>query len=229
MKDSKLSKGPLILKMLVRLILGIGGIMALLFLPAGTFNFWQAWVLLGILIALMLPVAFYLIKKDPEMLARRLKTNEQNKSQRWIILLFTVLLTAEFILPGFDKRWGWSKVSVVIIIAADLLAMGAYLLYSLVIRENRFASRVIEVEQKQKVISSGPYAVIRHPMYASMMLMFLMIPLALGSYWALIPAVLSIPLFAARILNEEQLLVRELPGYEEYKHKVKYRLIPGIW
>lgn len=227
--NSHIQKRQLIFGTLLRFILGIGSIIALLFIPAGTFAYWQAWVLLAILVFMMLPLAFYLFTKDPEMLARRLKMSEQNKSQRRIIALFATLFFIEFLLPGFDQRWHWSNVPTALVVAAEVLVIAAYLLYFLVIRENSFASRVIEVERGQKVISSGPYAVIRHPMYASMVLMFLMIPLALGSYWALIPAGLSIPLFAARILNEEQLLVRELPGYAEYKHKVKYRLIPGIW
>lgn len=223
------SKKQLVFGTLLRLILGIGSIMALLFLPAGTFDYWQAWVLLGILILLMLPVAFYLYTKNPEMLARRLSMSEPTKTQRLIISLFAILLIAEFLLPGFDRRWGWSNVPVVIVLAADLFAIAAYILYFLVIRENSYASRVIEVAQGQKVISSGPYAVIRHPMYTAMMLMFLAIPLALGSFWALIPAVLCIPVYAARILDEEKLLMHELEGYTEYTQKVSYRLIPGIW
>jgi protein-S-isoprenylcysteine O-methyltransferase Ste14 len=163
------------------------------------------------------------------MLARRLKTSEPTKSQRLFILFFVILFVAEFLLPGFDKRWGWSNVPVVLVLAADLFAIAAYILYFLVIRENSYASRVIEVTEGQKVISSGPYAVVRHPMYTSMMLMFLAIPLALGSFWALIPAVLCIPIYAFRILDEEKLLIRELAGYVEYTQKVKYRLIPGIW
>lgn len=229
MTESYPLKKRLISGVLLRLILGIGSIIALLFLPAGTFHYWQAWVLLGILISAMLPLAFYLLKKDPNMLARRLKMNEQTKSQRWIILLFAVMLSAEFLLPGFDRRWGWSKVPVGIVIAADLLVAAAYYLYFLVMRENSFASRVIEVEKGQKVISTGPYAIIRHPMYTAMMFMFLAIPIALGSFWALIPAVLCVPLYAARIIDEEKMLICDLPGYAEYKQKVKYRLIPGIW
>ena len=227
--NSQGSKTQLVFGTLLRLILGIGAIMALLFLPAGTFNYWQAWGFLGILILFVLPLAFYLYTKNPEMLARRLKTSEKTKSQRWIISIFALLLIAEFLLPGFDKRWGWSTVPVVIVLAADLFAIAAYLLYFLVIRENSYASRVIEVTEGQKVISSGPYAVVRHPMYTSMMLMFLAMPLALGSYWALIPAALCIPVYAFRILDEEKMLMRELEGYIEYTQKVKYRLIPGIW
>jgi len=229
MSDSQPPKGRLISGVLLRLIPGIGSIMALLFLPAGTFDYWQAWVLLGILVMLMLPLAYYLLKRNPQMLARRLKMTERAKSQRWIISLFAIILMAEFLLPGFDRRWGWSKIPTGIVVAADLLAAAAYYLYFLVIRENSYASRVIEVEQGQKVISSGPYAVIRHPMYTSMMLMFLVIPIALGSLWALIPAVLCVPLYVARILDEEKMLVRDLPGYTEYTQNVKYRLIPGIW
>lgn len=229
MTDSQPPKKRLISGVLLRLIPGIGSIFALLFLPAGTFDYWQAWMLMGILVVLMLPLSFYLLKRDPKILARRLKMTEQAKSQRWIIFLFTVVLMVEFLLPGFDRRWGWSKIPAGLVITADVLAAAAYYLYFLVIRENSYASRVIEVEQGQKVISTGPYAVIRHPMYTSMMLLFLVIPIALGSYWALIPAVLCIPLYAARILDEEKMLIRDLPGYTEYMQKVKFRLLPGIW
>lgn len=229
MTDSQSPKKRLISGVLLRFIAGIGSILALLFLPAGTFHYWQAWVLLGTLVVLMLPLSYYLLKRDPKMLARRLKMTEQSKSQRWIILLLTIIVITEFLLPGFDQRWGWSQIPAGIVIAADILAAGAYYLYFLVIRENSYASRVIEVEQGQKVISSGPYAVIRHPMYTSMILLFLVIPIALGSYWALIPAVLCVPLYIARILDEEKMLIRDLPGYAEYMQKVKHRLLPGIW
>ena len=136
---------------------------------------------------------------------------------------------AAFLIPGFDKRFGWSSVPLEVIIIADAIVVGGYLLFVIVLRENRYASRIIEVEKKQKVITTGPYAFVRHPMYSGVLLMYGFSPLALGSYWGMIPNALLILLIVARIRNEEKVLKQELEGYREYTQKVKYRLVPGIW
>ena len=202
---------------------------AMLFLPAGTFHYWQAWVYLAILIIPMIFVMIYLIAKDPELLERRMRMREKETEQRTIIKLSILFFFAAFLIPGFDKRFGWSSVPLEVIIIADAIVVGGYLLFAIVLRENRYASRIIEVEKKQKVITTGPYAFVRHPMYSGVLLMYGFSPLALGSYWGMIPNALLILLIVARIRNEEKVLKQELEGYREYTQKVKYRLVPGIW
>jgi protein-S-isoprenylcysteine O-methyltransferase Ste14 len=199
------------------------------FLPAGTFAFWEAWVVLAILFIPMVLGFTYWLKNDPELLERRSKTSEKEAEQKLIIKILSLFFVLTFLIPGFDKRFGWSIVPVVVVVAADILVMLGYGICFLVIRENRFASRTVEVEQEQSVISSGLYANVRHPMYLGVLLMCISLPLALESYWAMIPALLIIPVLVARIRNEESVLVRELNGYQEYMQKTKYRLIPGIW
>ena len=155
--------------------------------------------------------------------------HEKEPTQRRVILLSFVSTIVAFLLPGFDRRWSWSNVPLPVVVAAELIVVLGYGLFVLVLRENRYASRVIEVEQGQQVTRTGPYALVRHPMYLGVMLMYLASPLALGSYWALLPAAVIIPTLVARILNEEKVLQRELNGYREYMQVTKYRLFPGVW
>ncbi|MEW5718530.1 MAG: isoprenylcysteine carboxylmethyltransferase family protein [Chloroflexota bacterium] len=223
------SRRKLLFSAYVRLLLFIPVWLAVLFLPAGTWAFWEAWVVFAILfIPMALGLAFWL-KNDPETLERRSKTEEKEAEQQLIIRIFSLVFVLTFLIPGFDKRFGWSAVPAVVVVAADILFALGYGLCFLAIRENRFASRTVEVEQEQRVISSGLYGIVRHPMYLGVLLMCISLPLALGSYWAMLPALLIIPVLVARIMNEESVLARELKGYEEYLEKVKYRLIPGIW
>jgi len=214
---------------ILRLLIGIPMIGAMFFLPAGTFKYWQAWVWLGTLFIPMGISLIYLLKLDPKLLERRTRTNETRPEQRRIILASVVYLIVVFIIPGFDVRNGWSNVPAWLCLTADGVVLGSYILYVLVLRTNTYASRVIEVEQGQQVISSGPYAFVRHPMYLAMILMMTASPLALGSYWAMLPSVLFIALLAARAKNEEELLQKELKGYTEYMQKTRYRLFPGVW
>jgi protein-S-isoprenylcysteine O-methyltransferase Ste14 len=229
MKTPADSKLVLSIKAVLMMLLGAGGMLALFFLPAGTWDYWQAWVFLGIVLIPTFALLIILLFKDPETLQRRMKHKESNAGQDKIIKLSGVVLSLAFLLPGFDKRWGWSHLPVWLVIAADVVCLAGYLVFMLVLRENRFASRVVEVEQGQKVISSGPYAVVRHPMYVGMLLLYLACPLALGSAWAFIPALLMFPVLVLRIRGEEKILMAELPGYMEYVKKVKFRLIPGAW
>jgi len=214
---------------ILRLIIGIPMIGALLFLPAGTFNYWQVWAWLA---ALFIPMGIslvYLYKTDPKLLERRVRTNETRPEQRRIIMASTTYLLIIFILPGLDVRYGWSNVPVWLCLVADGIVVGSYVLYMLVLKTNTYASRVIEVEQGQQVITNGVYAIVRHPMYLAMILMMTATPLALGSYWAMLPSVAFILLLAARAKNEEELLQKELKGYSEYMQKTRYRLFPRIW
>jgi protein-S-isoprenylcysteine O-methyltransferase Ste14 len=201
----------------------------MLFLPAGTIHFWQAWVYLAILTIPAVLLTIYLIRKDPELLERRMRMREKEAEQRTIIKLSILFFVIAFLIPSFDKRFGWSSVPLEVIVIADAMVFGGYVVFVLVLRENRYASRIIEVEQKQKIITTGPYAVVRHPMYSGALLMYGFSPLALGSYWGMIPDAFLVTLIVARIRNEEEVLKRGLEGYSEYTQKVKYRLVPGIW
>lgn len=229
MSNNQLSRGELTRIVIVRFLGAILVLSALFFLPAGTFAYREAWVYLAILFIPMLFVFFYLLNNDPELLARRMKTREKESEQKLIIKLSFIPFLLAFLLPGFDKRLGWSNVPVGMVVMADILVVLGYGMVFLVFRENRYASRVVEVEQEQTVISSGPYAMIRHPMYLGSLLLYILSPLALGSYWAMIPAILIIPVIVARIRNEESVLARDLSGYQEYMQKTRYRLIPGVW
>lgn len=213
----------------MRLVIGIPIIGALFFLPAGTLDYWQAWVWLATLFIPMGVSLIYLVRMDPALLERRTRTNEMRPEQRRIIMASVVYLLVTFLLPGFDVRYGWSNVPAWLSLAADGVVLGSYILYVLVLKTNTFASRVVEVEQGQQVITSGPYSLVRHPMYLAMIMMMTATPLALGSYWAMLPSIGFILLLAARAKNEEELLLVELKGYREYTQKIRYRLFPGIW
>jgi len=209
---------------LVVVLLGLG-----FFLPAGTLNYWQAWVFLAVLLVPMTAVMFYLVRNDPRLLERRLQIREKERPQKLIVKLASAFFIASWILPGFDRRWGWSSVPPVLVPLADAIFLGAYLFFFWVIRTNSYASRTVEVVAGQEVISTGPYALVRHPMYLAIIVMYGAAPLALGSYWALL-ACAPVPfVLALRLRNEEEVLLRDLPGYEEYRKKVPRRLIPGVW
>jgi len=214
---------------IARFVSGIVVIGACLFWPAGTLNYWQAWTWLAALFIPMGVSLAYLIRRDPALLERRTRTNETRPEQRLIIAASTLYFLVIFLLPGFDKRYGWSQVPVWLVLLADLGVVAGYGLYILVLQTNSYASRVIEVEQGQQVISTGPYALVRHPMYLGMILLMSATPLALGSFWAFLPSLGLIPLLAIRAKDEEKLLMKELTGYREYMQKTRYRLFPGIW
>ena len=228
MNHNPSNKG-LIGRVLLAFIPGILGIGALFFVPAGTLDYWQAWLYLSILGFLTAVAGTYLFLKDPEALRRRLLRREREPSQKKIVNISGIFLVAAFVLPGLDKRWGWSAVPVWVVLLANGFTILAFLLFLLVMRENSYGSRIITVENGQRVISTGLYAVVRHPMYVAMLIIYLAEPLALGSYWAMLPALGMIPIFIARIRNEETLLKKDLTGYEAYCDEVNYRLLPGIW
>ena len=230
MKGKNTSNNKLLLiKVLIRFVLAIIVLVLIFFLPAGSIKFWEAWVYMGILFTPMIFVLIYLLKKDPELLERRMKMKEKEEPQKVFVKLSILVFLTAFIIPGFDYRFEWSEVPFVVIIIADLFIFIGYLLFFLVLKENTHASRIIEVGKGQKVISTGPYAIIRHPMYVAVLMMYILSPLALGSYWAVL-AVLPLPaLIILRIKNEEKILIDKLSGYREYTQKVKYRLIPYVW
>jgi len=204
-------------------------LMAAFFLPAGTFAYWQGWLYLAVLFSPLCFVVVYLLKNEPDLLERRMHYKEREKEQSLIIKLSYVPFILAYILPGFDFRFGWSRVPVWVVILSAAIVLAGYLYVVYVFRENRYASRVVEVDKGQQVISTGPYALVRHPMYLGVAFMYIFSPLALGSYWAVIPALFILPILFYRLLNEEKVLARDLPGYTEYMAKVKYHLFPGIW
>jgi protein-S-isoprenylcysteine O-methyltransferase Ste14 len=229
MTTMPLSKGELVRVVGVRLVAAIVLLAAIFFLPAGTLGYWQAWVWMAVLFTPMLWVLFWMLKNDPALLERRMRTREKEQEQGTLMRFTWVWFLLTFIVPGLDSRFGWSDVPVWLVILGDVLLFVGYLLFIAVMRANTYASRVVEVEEGQTVISSGPYALVRHPMYLAAVIMFAFTPLALGSYWALIPALAIVPVLVLRILNEEKVLRRELPGYGEYVEKTRYRMVPGIW
>ncbi|MFA4946391.1 MAG: isoprenylcysteine carboxylmethyltransferase family protein [Candidatus Micrarchaeia archaeon] len=216
-------------KVLVRLLAAPIAIAALLFVPAGTLDYWQAWLYCAVIFVPLLFVVAYLHKRDPGLLERRMKLKEKQRKQGTLVLLASAVFLIGFILPGLDQRFHWTTVPPEVSIAANAVVLLGYLLNALVLKENSYASRVIEVVKKQKTVTTGPYAVVRHPMYTAMLVMFLATPIALGSYAALV-AFLPLPfLLAARAKDEEELLARKLAGYKAYCRKTRYRLVPYVW
>ncbi len=229
MESTHMSRKQLVLAALARLV-GFFIVMGLiLFGTAGSLQYWQAWIYLITLGGLVTVTGVYLIRNDPALFERRMRMKERETVQKKIILSSFLYIGLLFILPALNFRFGWTITPVWAVILGDILIAIGYRIFYLVLRENSYASRVIEVEQGQKVISSGPYASVRHPMYQGVILIYAFTPLALGCWWMVLPALSIIPILAARIRNEEMVLARDLPGYNEYLEKVKYRLLPGVW
>ncbi len=202
---------------------------AFIFIAAGTFLYWEGWLYFVALIVPLIFTLIYLLKNDPALLERRFRTQEKEKKQKMIVKAFRLPFILCYLLPAIDHRFNWSEVPTIIVVVANIMVMLGYFIVHFVFRENSYTSRIVEVEEDQKVISSGPYAIVRHPMYSGTCLMFLFTPLALGSFWALIAFVFLPVVLIIRILNEENVLQRDLKGYKEYCLKTKYRLIPYIW
>lgn len=202
---------------------------ALIFVPAGTLRWWEGWLFLAMLFVPMAFVAGYLYRNDPALLERRMKHGEERSQQKAIVKATSALWLVTFVVPGLDHRFGWSSVPAWLVVTADALVLAGYLIFFLTVRENSFASRVIKVEAGQRVVVTGPYAVVRHPMYVGFSLMMLFAPLALGSWWALIPALATPPSLMMRIVDEERAMTAELQGYAEYARRVRWRLVPGVW
>lgn len=224
------SSSPNLLKAAtLRVGIGIPLVALIIILPAGRWDYWQGWMYIATLFIPMFFVLAYFIKNDPALLERRMRMREKESAQRKIIAVSYLYFLVAFILPGLDVRFGWSNVPALVSILANLVVFAGYMIFVWVMTVNSFLSRTVQVDAGQTVVSTGPYAIVRHPMYFGVSLMYIASPLALGSYWALIPALVIVPLLAARILNEEEVLLRELAGYAAYRQKVKYRLLPGIW
>ena len=201
----------------------------LLFLPAGTLRYPQAWLLLAILFIPMFGAGLVLMAKNPALLRRRLQAKEEEQEQKTVIALSALMFAAAFVMAGLSFRWGWLMLPRWVSVAAAVVFLLAYALYGEVLRENEYLSRTIEVQEGQRVVDTGLYGVVRHPMYAATLLLFLAMPLVLGSVIAFVILLGYIPLIAKRIRNEEQVLERGLKGYREYRRRVKYKVIPFIW
>ena len=201
----------------------------LIFLPAGTLWYPGGWLLVGLLFGPMLIAGFVMLAKSPEFLKKRLDAKEKQAAQKGVLAFSGLMFVAGFVVAGLDHRFGWSQMPTWVVITASVLCLTAYGLYGEVMRENAFLSRTIRVEEGQTVVDTGLYGIVRHPMYAVTILLFLMMPLVLGSWYALIAFGFYPVIIAIRLLDEETLLARELPGYADYQKKVKYRLVPFIW
>ena len=219
----------LFLSAITKYLLGLALVGALLFLPAGSLSYVGGWRLMGLLFGPMLIAGFVMLSKSPAFLEKRLDAKEKQAKQKGVVAFSGLMFIGSFVTAGLDWRFGWSKVSLPVTIIASELFLAAYGLYAEVMRENAYLSRTIKVEEGQKVVDTGLYGIVRHPMYSATLLLFLAMPLVLGSWYALIPMMFYPVIITVRLLEEEKLLTRELDGYEAYKQKVKYRLIPFIW
>ena len=222
--DAKLFSQAIIKFLSGLLIVGL-----LLFLPAGTAAYWQAWLLMGILFIPMFCAGLSMMKKSPALLRKRLDAKEEQSEQQAVLALSGLMFLAAFVVAGLNYRFGWIVLPAWVSYAAAVLFLLAYALYAEVLRENVWLSRTIEVQENQKVIDTGLYGVVRHPMYMSTLLLFLSMPLVLGSVISFVIMLAYIPILAKRIRNEEQVLERGLEGYADYKKRVRYRVIPFVW
>ena len=219
----------LLIEALTKFTCGLLLVGLLIFLPAGTLSYTYGWLLVGLLFGPMLIAGFVMLAKSPEFLKKRLDAKEKQGTQKGVVAFSGLMFIVGFVVAGLDFRFGWSKMPLWVTIVASALFLVAYALYAEVMRENAYLSRTIKVEQGQTVVDTGLYGIVRHPMYAVTLLLFLAMPLVLGSWYALIVFAFYPAIIIVRLKDEEALLTKELPGYAQYKQKVKYRLIPFIW
>lgn len=219
----------LLLNGFAKFIVGLLLVGVLVFLPAGTFNYIGGQTFVALLFIPMFIMGVVMFIKAPDLLKKRLQSKEKENTQKGVVAVSSLIFLGGFIVAGLDFRYGWSNVSVIVQIIASALFLVAYALYAEVMRENAYLSRTIEVQENQKVIDTGLYGIVRHPMYMATILLFLMIPLILGSWWSFVIFLAYPVIIALRIKNEEQVLSAQLDGYAEYKQKVKYKIIPFIW
>ena len=219
----------LFIQSLAKFLLGVAIVGLLLFLPAGSFQYWQGWLLMGILFVPMFIAGLVMMARNPELLRKRLNAREQEAEQKTVVKLSGLLFFAAFVVAGLNWRYGWCVLPDWAVWVAAGVFVVSYLLYAEVLRENTYLSRTIEVQENQKVIDTGLYGIVRHPMYMATTILFLAMPLVLASPISFIIMLGYIPVIAKRIKNEEKVLEEGLDGYAEYKKKVKYRILPFIW
>lgn len=226
---SVIMNGRLFLQAITKFLMGLLLVGVLLFLPAGTFMYRQAWLLMGILFVPMFIAGLILMKKNPELLKKRLNAKEEQGEQKEVILFSGIMFLTSFIVAGLNFRFGWVLLPRWITYVSTVVFLLAYALYAEVLRENVYLSRTVEIQENQKVIDTGLYGIVRHPMYMSTVLLFLSMPLVLGSIISFLIMLAYIPIIAKRIRNEEEVLEEGLDGYSEYKERVRYKAIPFIW
>ena len=219
----------LFLSAITKYLLGVLLVGFLLFLPAGSLSYSGGWLLMGLLFGPMLLAGLVMFIKSPAFLEKRLDAKEKQATQKGVLGAAGLMFIAGFVVAGLDFRFGWSVMPQWVTIAASVLFLVSYALYAEVMRENAYLSRTIKVEEGQTVVDTGLYGIVRHPMYAVTILLFMVMPLVLGSWYALIPFAFYPAIIIVRLKDEEALLTKELPGYEAYKQKVKYRIIPFVW
>lgn len=214
---------------MAKFFLGVLLVGSLIFLPAGTLRYAQGWLLMGVLFVPMFLAGLYLMARDPDRLRRRLDAREKEMTQKRVLLLSGLMFIASFVLAGLSFRFGWLRFPFWVSVLGAALFLLGYVLYAFVLKENAYLARTVKVEQGQKLVDTGLYGLVRHPMYAATLLLFLSMPLILGSPLSFL-VMLAYPfIIARRIQNEEQVLLRDLPGYEAYQKKVRWRLVPGVW
>ena len=219
----------LFLQAIIKYAIGVLIISALLFIPAGSLEYWNAWVFIGLLFIPMFIAGIVMMIKKPELLRKRLNSKEKEKEQKQVILLSGLMFLVGFIVAGLNYRYKWLELPNIVVIIASILFIIACILYAEVLRENTYLSRTIEVQENQKVVDTGLYGIVRHPMYATTILLFLTMPLILGSFISFLIFLIYPVIISKRIKNEEKVLERNLKGYAEYKKKVKYKIIPFVW
>ena len=214
---------------LLKYVIGFIFVALLLFLPAGTFAYFNGWLFIGLLFIPMLVLGAVLLLKSPDLLKKRLNAKEKQGAQKGVVAVSALVFLAGFVLAGLDFRFGWTDVPSVIVVIASAILLVSYGLYGVVMKQNAYLSRTVEVQEGQKVVDTGLYGIVRHPMYTATIFLFLSIPLVLGSWISLAVVSFYPVVIVIRIFNEEKVLAKELAGYEAYMKKVKYRLIPFIW
>ena len=219
----------LFIQAITKFVFGFTIIALLLFISAGTLNYWNAWLFIGILFIPMFIVGIILMIKNPDLLRKRLNAKEKESEQKRVLLLGGIIFISGFVVSGLNYRFQWIILPKWIIVVATIIFLFAYVLYAEVLRENIYLSRTVEIQENQKVIDTGLYGIVRHPMYSSTILLFLSMSLVLGSFFSFLIFLIYPFIMAKRIRNEEQVLEQGLAGYSEYKNKVKYRVIPFIW
>ncbi len=219
----------LFVQAITKFLLGLVLLGVLLFLPAGTLHFKNAWILIAVLFIPMFAAGVLMMLKDPELLKKRLSAKESEGEQKTVIALSGLMFIASFVAAGLNFRFGWMTMPSWIVWAAAIVFLLAYLMFGEVLRENSYLSRTIEVQEGQKVVDTGLYGIVRHPMYSATLFLFLAMPLILGSPISFLISLAYIPIIAKRMRNEEEVLEKGLEGYREYKQRVKYKVIPHIW
>ena len=214
---------------IVKFILGVLIIGLLLFIPANTINYWNGWIFMGILFIPMFIAGIVMMIKSPDLLRKRLNAKEKENEQKQVILFSGLMFLSGFIIAGLNYRYNWVTIPTSVVIISSVIFILAYILYAEVLRENAYLSRTIEVQENQKVIDTGLYGIVRHPMYGATILLFLSMPLVLGSIISFVIFLIYPFIIAKRIKNEEEILSKELKGYIEYQNKVKYKIVPFIW